>query len=479
MIEQILVLLAGTLYGLIIGIIPSAGATTGLIALFSFIGYFHYDPYLGVIFIMAIVAASTTGDTFTSVLLGIPGANSAAATVVDGHPLAKQGLATYAITAAVTTSTVNGLIWGTITFALLPWYMNLIMILGIPELWAFTMFALATVGFVSTNNWVRSIIAILFGLSIGLIGIDPATNIDRFTFGWDYLANSIQLMPLVAGLFAIPEILDGLKSNNKTTQRTTNYRTQTRDGVVAVWENKWDALRGGFIGAFIGLLPGLGGAVSDWISYSSTVAAHPDEKFGNGNIKGVIGPEGSNNAQKATSMIPTVLFGIPGASFAAVVMALFMYLGIELGTPDLINDTQFFSSMTFGFMWATLVVGVICLIFTPYISMITYVPYKYYFPLLLTFIVWACVQYTGGWEDYAILAICSIIGIFAKKYKFSRPAILIAFILAERVEALTIQLTSLYTLDMLITRPIFVTIVLLIVVTFVWGLRRKNKLEYA
>lgn len=479
MIEQILVLLAGTLYGLVIGIIPSAGATTGLVALFSFIGYFSGDPYLGVIFIMAVVAASTTGDTFTGVLLGIPGANSAAATMVDGFPLAQQGRATYAITAAVTTSTVNGILWGTLTFALLPWYTQLIMVLGIPELWAFTILALATVAFVSTGNWVRSIIAIVFGLFVGLIGVDPATNVDRFTFGWDYLADSVQLMPLVAGLFAIPELLNGLKTNLQTAQRPRDHANQTREGVRAVWENKWDALRGGFIGAFIGLLPGLGGAMSDWMSYSSTVAAHPDEKFGNGNIKGVIGPEGSNNAQKATSMIPTVLFGIPGASFAAVVMALFMYLGIELGTPDLIYDDKFFSSLTFGFMWGTVIVGVFCLMFTRYISLIAYVPYKYYFPLLLSFIVWACVQYTGGWEDYAVLVIFSVVGIAAKRFKFSRPAILIAFILADRVEALTIQLTSLYTIESLITRPIFLSVVALIVITFVWGLRRKNKLEYA
>ena len=479
MIEQILVLLAGTFYGLIIGIIPSAGATTGLVALFSFIGYFSGDPYLGVVFIMAVVAASTTGDTFTGVLLGIPGANSAAATMVDGFPLAQQGRATYAITAAVTTSTVNGILWGTLTFALLPWYTQLIMILAIPELWAFTVLALATVGFVSTNSWIKSLLAIVFGLIVGLIGVDPATNSDRYTLGWDYLADGVQLMPLVAGLFAIPELLNGLKTNLQTAQRPRDHANQTREGVRAVWDNKWDALRGGFIGAFIGLLPGLGGAMSDWMSYSSTVAAHPNEKFGNGNIKGVIGPEGSNNAQKATSMIPTVLFGIPGASFAAVVMALFMYLGIELGTPDLIYDDKFFSSLTFGFMWGTVIVGVFCLMFTRYISLIAYVPYKYYFPLLLSFIVWACVQYTGGWEDYAVLVIFSVVGIAAKRFKFSRPAILIAFILADRVEALTIQLTSLYTIESLITRPIFLSVVVLIVITFVWGLRRKNKLEYA
>ena len=480
MLEQILVLMAGTLYGLIIGIIPSAGATTGLVALFSVIGYFSNDPYLGVIFCMAVVASSTTGDTFTGVLLGIPGANSAAATMVDGFPLALQGKATYAITAAVTTSTINGLLWGTLTFALLPWYAQLMMIFGIPELWAFTMLALATVGFISSKWWVRSLIAILIGLCLGYIGTDPYTNGDRWTMGWGYLGDGLQLMPVVAGLFAFPEIIAGLRRGTQTAQvEKQDQKQQTIDGVKAVWANKWDALRGGAIGAFIGLLPGLGGAMSDWMAYGSTVAAHPDEKFGNGNIKGVIGPEGSNNAQKATSMIPTVLFGIPGASFAAVLMGLFMYLDFELGTIDLAADDKFFDSLTFGFMWATVIVGILCIVFTRYIAMIAYIPYKYYFPLLVAFIVWACVQYTGGWEDYAVLAIMTVIGLLAKKYKFSRPAMLMAFILSDRVEALTIQMTRLYNIDRLLDRPIFLVLVALIVIVFVWGILRRGKLEYA
>jgi putative tricarboxylic transport membrane protein len=476
--HEIYALIAGTLYGLLIGIIPSAGATTGLVALFGFISYFADQPYLGVIFCMAVVAASTTGDTYTGVLLGIPGANSAAATMVDGFPLAQKGQATYAITAAVTTSTVNGLLWGTLTFALLPWYTNLLMILGIPELWAFTMLALATVGFVSSTWWVRSLIAIAVGIGLGFIGTDPATNADRYTLGWDYLGDGIQLMPFVAGLFAIPELVDGLKRRRKTVN-SADQLGQTIAGVQAVWANKWDALRGGFIGAFIGLLPGLGGAMADWMAYGSTVAAHPNEKFGDGNIKGVIGPEGANNAQKATSMIPTVLFGIPGAPFAAVIMALFMYLGFELGTPDLAHDERFFDSLTFGFMWGTVIVGVFCLLFTRYISAITRVPYKYYFPLLFVFITWACVQYTGGWEDYFILAVCSVLGILCKKYKFSRPAMVIGFILAERVEALTLQMTSLYSIDQLVTRPIFVILLLLTTGVFAWGITTKRRLNYA
>ena len=475
---SLLALLAGTFYGLLIGILPGAGATTGLIFVFSFITLFP-DPYLGVIFVMAVVAASTTGDTYTGVLLGIPGANSAAATMVDGFPLALQGKATYAISAAVTTSTLNGLLWGSLTFFLLPYYVPLIMIFGVPELWAFTMLALVCVTFVTNKYWFRSMLALCLGLFIGLIGVDPSTNADRWLFGWDYLADGVQLMPLVAGLFAIPELLAGLKQRSVTGAPVLASKKQTKDGIVAVWNNKWDAIRGGIIGAFIGLLPGLGGAVADWMAYSSTVASHPKDTFGNGNIKGVIGPEGANNAQKATSMIPTVLFGIPGASFAAIVIGLFAYLDFELGTLELAQDTKFFDSMLYGFMCATVLVGAICLLTTPIIARIAQIPYKYYFPVLLGFIVLACVQYTGGWEDYFILALCSVVGLLAKRYKFSRPALLFAFILSDRIEALTVQMSGLYTVEKLLDRNIFLVLVVITVITLVWGLTNKRKIDYA
>ncbi len=474
----LLALLAGTFYGLIIGILPGAGATTGLIFVFSFITLFP-DPYLAVIFVMAVVAASTTGDTYTGVLLGIPGANSAAATMIDGFPLALKGQATYAISSAVTTSTLNGLIWGSLTFFLLPYYTQLIMIFGVPELWAFTMLALVCVTFVTNKFWFRSLLALCIGLFVGLIGVDPSTNADRWTGGWEYLGDGVQLMPLVAGLFAIPELLSGLKQRTNTSMVVLGNGRQTREGILAVWKNKWDAMRGGFIGAFIGLLPGLGGAVADWMAYSSTVASHPKDKFGNGNIKGVIGPEGANNAQKATSMIPTVLFGIPGASFAAIVIGLFAYLDFELGTLELANDSKFFDSMLYGFMLSTVLVGALCLFTTPYIAKIAQIPYKYYFPILLGFIILACVQYTGGWEDYFILVVCSIVGLLAKRYKFSRPALLFAFILSDRIEALTVQMTGLYTVDKLLDKPIFLGLCVAIIVTLIWGLTSKRKINYA
>jgi len=133
-------LLLGTLYGLLIGIIPSAGATTGLVALYGFMVYFP-NEYSAIIFIMATVAASTTADTLTAILLGIPGANSAAATIQDGYPLAKRGKTELALSAAITSSTLNGLIWGIVVFLLLDKLDFIYNYIGSKELWIITLCA--------------------------------------------------------------------------------------------------------------------------------------------------------------------------------------------------------------------------------------------------------------------------------------------------------------------------------------------------
>lgn len=440
-----LALLLGTLYGLIVGIIPSAGATTGLVALFGFM-YLFPDEYFAIVFIMATVAASTTADTFTSVLLGIPGANSATATIQDGYPLAKRGKAELALSAAITSSTINGLVWGFLVFIFLEHLSFIYNYVGSIQLWFITLSAFLCVILVLGKKWYLGVIGLLLGILFALVGSDPITNAPRLTLGWGYLDSGIQLMPLIAGIFAVPQIIDGLAGWSAPVKH--DKKSYKLLGIYAVFKNLGLSLRGGFIGAVIGFLPGLGGAVSDWISYGHSVATTkvPKIPFGKGNIRGVIGPEGSNNAQKATSMITTVLFGIPGAPFAAVIMGLMMYLNIELGDPSLFYDPNIFNSMLFGFIGGTTIVAIIMFALLRPICYITKIPTKIYFPILLLLLMWSSVQYTGGWEDYAIFMAFSIIGYVIHRLGVSKPALLLSFILFERFELLSIQLLTRYIL---------------------------------
>lgn len=476
-------LVLGTLYGFIIGIIPVAGTATGLVAVYGLMGYFLGDPYGLVVFTTAIVVASTIGDSFSSIMMNIPGAAGAAATMVDGFPMARKGQAARALTASVTTSTLNGVLWGALVFCSLPLYAKVIMVLGIPEMLAFMVLAFTCVAFINSEYWVRGIIALCAGLFLGLVGENPVTTGARFTGGWDYLKAGIQITPVLAGFMAVPELWEAYTTKAVTVHvKTADIWRQIKQGVVDSWKYKWDGLRGGAIGAFIGILPGIGGSIADWIAYGQTVATgnKKDEvPFGEGNIRGVIGCEGTNNAQKATAYVPAVLFGIPAAPFEAIIISLFMMVGIELGSPQLLADMHFFNVLSGSYFASMIITLALSVLFIRYATKIMNVPFKYYFWPILALLVWSCVQYTGYWEDYAMFVLCSIAGLLFKRFKLSRAAVIIGFVLADRAVATYIQFNTLYEWSAIFTRPISLVLVVVAMGAATYGIFfNKVKIKY-
>ena len=476
----------GVLYGFFVGLIPVAGATTGLIAIYSFVGYFE-DPYMLVVFTTAIVVTSSIGDSFCGVVMNIPGAGGAAATMVDGFPMSRRGEAARALSAAISTSWINGLIWGLAVFLFLPWYTQIVLYFGTVEMFSFLIFAMVCVIFVSSKYWFRGLLALILGVLVGRIGMDPVTAADRWTFGWDYLADGVQIIPVMAGLLAVPELFSAYRMKAEKIQLTNGViMSQLIEGVKDTWRWKWDGLRGGLIGGFVGLVPGIGGAIADWFAYSQTVAVsrkNPDDSdvpVGKGNVRGVIGCEGANNAQKATSYVPTVLFGIPGAPFEVIVMGLLMYVGLELGTPSVLADERFFDVLLSSYLWSLMIILPISYAFIKYAVYITNLPFKYYFWPIFASLVWSSTQYTGLVDDYIMLALCIVSGMVMKYFKFSRVSFLIGFILSYRLEASWVQFNSFgYGWEELVFRPLPATFMVLTVVALIWGLFfNKAKIDF-
>mgnify|MGYP003631468209 FL=1 len=469
----IVVLFLGVFYGFFIGLIPVAGATTGLIAVYSFVGYFQ-DPYMLVVFTTAIVVTSSIGDTFCGVVMNIPGAGGAAATMVDGFPMSQRGEAARALSAAISTSWINGLIWGLAVFLFLPYYTKIVLYFGTAEMFSFLIFAMVCVVFVSSKYWFRGLIALVVGVLVGLIGMDPNTASPRWSLGWDYVEAGIQIVPVMAGVLAFPELLSAYKMKAERIKLTKGViLTQLIQGIKDTWKYKWDGLRGGLIGAFVGLVPGIGGAIADWFAYSQTVALgkKSGENVGKGHVRGVIGCEGANNAQKATSYVPTVLFGIPGAPFEVIVMGLLMYVGLELGTPSVLEDQRFFDVLLSSYLWSLIIILPISYAFIKYAVYITNIPFKYYFWPILASLIWASTQYTGMVDDYAMLAICCVAGIFMKYLKFSRVSFLIGFILSARLESSWVQFNTFgYGWEELLLRPMPAAFIILAVLAAIWGL---------
>ena len=484
--EYFIILMLGVLYGFFVGLIPVAGATTGLIAIYSFVGYFE-DPYMLVVFTTAIVVTSSIGDSFCGVVMNIPGAGGAAATMVDGFPMSRRGEAARALSAAISTSWINGLIWGLAVFLFLPWYTQIVLYFGTVEMFSFLIFAMVCVIFVSSKYWFRGLLALILGVLVGRIGMDPVTAADRWTFGWDYLADGVQIIPVMAGLLAVPELFSAYRMKAEKIQLTNGViMSQLIEGVKDTWRWKWDGLRGGLIGGFVGLVPGIGGAIADWFAYSQTVAVsrkNPDDSevpVGKGNVRGVIGCEGANNAQKATSYVPTVLFGIPGAPFEVIVMGLLMYVGLELGTPSVLADERFFDVLLSSYLWSLMIILPISYAFIKYAVYITNLPFKYYFWPIFASLVWSSTQYTGLVDDYIMLALCIGAGMVMKYFKFSRVSFLIGFILSYRLEASWVQFNSFgYGWEELVFRPLPATFMVLTVIALIWGLFfNKAKIDF-
>lgn len=472
----------GTLYGFIFGIIPVAGATTALLTVFGFVHVFSADPYSLVVFTIALVIATSTGDLFSSVVMNIPGGGGSAATMVDGYPMARRGEAARAMAAAIGSASFQGVFWGILAIAFLPFYGDLILAFATPEMFAFLILAMATCTFIGNKYWFRGIIGLCLGIFLGLIGLDPVTNAERWTFGWYYLANGIQFAPLMAGVLALPELWEAIRKKVTYLESPTNNTRQIKQGLLDVWRNKRDSFEGGAIGAFIGALPAMGSQIGEWLTYNRVVSRNQNQEipFGEGNVKGIIAPEGANLAHKSTSYVPTVLFGVPGAPLQVLVIALLSIVGLDLGSVSLLQDSKFYDLLSFGYAVSLVLAFIIGIIFIRYATLITKVPVAYWTVPTMLLIVWSCVQYTGQWEDYAILAICALIGLTLKLTKISRISFIMGFALSSKIELVGLQFFTMYHITDILTRPISMTLLFFTIVIIVRGLlfSSKSKITY-
>jgi TctA family transporter len=466
----------GSLYGVLIGLIPTLGPSTGLILLTTIPLHLWFDPYQCLSFYIACIAACPTGDVFSSILLGIPGSSSSMTTIFDGHPMAKSGKGAEAIIAALTSSSINGLLWAMLVLFFMPLYENVVLYLGIPELFLLHILSLACVAFLFQNSKFLGVVSIAIGIFLGLIGQDENMNA-RFTFDWIYLENGISLPIFIAGVFAAPEIISFLNKNSTLADFIPWHRGTLSKTLKEVRKNIKLSLTGGAFGAFAGFLPGVSASIGEFLAYTYATKKNKSEKFGNGNIKGVIGAEGANNAAVVTSFLPTLLLGIPGTPFAAIMIGLLSTLNFEVGSINLIQNDQFFLVLGLSFIASIIFTWVLCLFGIRIAHFLLKIPFKVYGPITLVMLAVASYQNTHTYHDILLFGILSFFGVLLKRFKINRPAVLLAFVLIKNLENLAFQMSSLYTPMSFISRPIVVFMLALTLLYAIFSFR-KNTLPW-
>ena len=290
-------LVVGVMMGLAIGVFPGLGGIAGLSLLLPFM--FGMDPILGLALMIGMVAVVPTSDTFASVLMGIPGSSASQATVLDGFPMAKRGQAARALSAAFASSLFGGLVGAAFLTVFILVARPVVLLFKSPELLMISIFGLSMVGILAGRVAIKGIVAAGLGMLIGTIGEGPFNGELRMSsYDFPYLTDGLKLVIVGLGIFAVPEIV-ALLRKDRAISNTPALGGGWLDGIKDWWANKWLSMRCSIIGVIVGVIPGLGGSVVDWIAYGHAVQSTPDKSnFGKGEIRGVVAPESSNNAKE-------------------------------------------------------------------------------------------------------------------------------------------------------------------------------------
>ena len=461
---HLMFLTIGTMLGLLVGILPGLGGVAGLSILLPFV--FGMDESHALAMMIGLLAPTTTSDTFPSVLMGIPGTAGSQATVVDGFPMAKKGEGARALGAAFTASLFGGLFGAVVLTGAVYAARPIILAMGFREQIMLIILALSMVGMLTGTNALKGIATCGIGLIIGMIGVEPHGAF-RLTFGSTYLTDGIPIVIVGLGMFALPEIIELLRRQNTIAEGGVLGKGW-KEGFFDAFRHKWIVVRCAVIGCIVGALPGLGGSVVDWIAYGHVIQTSKNrETFGTGDIRGVLAPEAANNAKEGGALIPTLLFGIPGSGSMAILLAGFVLIGIEPGTEMLTTKLH----LTYTIIWSLALANVIgagtCLAIAPFIARLTTIRYALLAPFMIVLIFFAAFQSNRIWTDLFMLLLIGTLGVFMKRFGWSRPALLIGFFLSTRVETKLYQSVQVYGDKFFNSTIVIVLLVLTVISIFV------------
>jgi len=428
-------LMLGILVGIWLGAVPGLGGVIGLVILLPFT--YSLDTVSAFALLLGMYAVTTTSDTIASVMLGIPGTAASQATILDGYPLAQKGEALRAFGAAFTVSAFGGVFGALVLAASLPLVLPIILAFGNPEVFALGVLGLSMVGSLSGSSISKGLIVALLGLLLSAVGYAEAESVPRYYFGSDYLLDGLPIIPLVLGLFALPEVME-LAIKDTSISRVTSEQAKgvtIMTGVRDACTHWWLALRCAVLGTYVGMLPGLGGSIVDWLAYGHAVQSARDKSmFGQGDIRGVIAPEAANNAVKGGALIPTVAFGVPGNLGTAILLGALLIKGLKPG-PDMLTSQL---HITFSMVWTIVVANIIAagllMIWATQLAKVAFIRGHLIVPGVILFV------FMGAWlgqasiGDWIVCLIAGIVGVVMKRGGWPRPPLVLALILGNILE---------------------------------------------
>ncbi len=429
---NLLFIVLATLLGLIAGIFPGLGGPVAMSLLIPIT--FQLDKNVAIMILVANLGGTAFGGSITAILLNTPGDAPNAATLLDGYPLTRQGRAGEAIGASALSSAAGALLGVALFLVTIPFIRQLAVAFHSVDIFWLALLGLATIAVVTRGSVIGDLIAGAFGLMLAFHGLNTVTGTARYTFDTDYLLSGFPLVPLIIGLFAISEMIK-LMGENSSIASDVEVSGGVLKGAKEVVRNWSVFLRSSAIGWLVGIVPGAGGTVANFLAYLQ--AQHTDEdpdSFGTGNIKGVIASEAANDAKDGGAMIPTLGLGIPGSASTAVLLGAFIIHGITPGPLLFRENLQIVFIVIFALVIANLLTSTVGLISAKYLVRITSVSVTVIAPIVIVVAMYGAFVVRGQMLDVALTAGFGLIGLMMVKFDLSRVALIIALVLGPIAE---------------------------------------------
>ncbi|ELY50940.1 tripartite tricarboxylate transporter permease [Natronolimnohabitans innermongolicus] len=426
-------LIAGILFGIVIGSIPGLGPNLGLAIVLPLT--VRLDGPDAIILLISIYSGAMYGGSIAAILINTPGTAAAAATTLDGYQMTRKGKAMTALSVSATASVIGGVL-ATITLILLtPHLTTIVLMFGSPEYFLIALFGIALITVVARGSLVKGLTAGAFGLLLSTIGFPIAAGQPRYTFDTMMLFDGLDFVAVLIGIFAIGEMIKLAGERGGIARGGLDMGGNVASGVVDVVRAPITTIKSGFIGMFIGAIPGSGASIANFVSYAETVrSGGGDEEFGDGNHRGVIASEAANNGTVAGSLIPTLSFGIPGSGATAILLGGLVMHGLNPG-PELFTtniDTTY--SIFLALLAGNAIILAVGLLFITKTSYITQVNSNYLIPLVVVFSTLGALGLRGSWLDVFTVLLFGVFGFFLMRYNYSIIAFVLGIILGPIAE---------------------------------------------
>ena len=430
-LENVLILCLGVVIGTIVGAIP--GMTTPMAVALTLPFTFTMQPVTGILLLLGVYKGGIYGGSITAILINAPGTPAASCTALDGYPMAKRGEARRALDMALYASCVADFISNISLILFAGVLASLALKFGPPEVFTLIVFALTIISGVSGDQLLKGLGAACIGLIFATVGLDLIYGTSRFVFGDFNLMSGLTFIPVLIGLFALPEIIDFyVREETKREQSALAGIGATLNDFRRCFKS---IIRGSLIGVVLGAIPGIGGAPAAFLSYSEARRTSKDpSKFGKGELEGIAAAEAGNNGVAGATLIPLLALGIPGDIITAIILGAFMIHGLRPGPLMFQENIDLIYALFIGIMLSSVYLLIVGKISIRLISRIADVPHRILFPIVFILCVFGAYAVNNSTFDVLVMMLMGVLGFAMLKLKVPAAPFLIAFILGPLLE---------------------------------------------